>query len=321
MKKKLLIPEPWENKIMNAQQEEWAAILEGTGYYKILRRLGEIPVTPSDDKTFLAVYIDVEATGLNTRTDEVIELGMVPFRFTSKGVITAVCKPFHSYNQPTKEITPEITKITGITNDMVKGYKLDIGMVDDFLEGVDVVIAHNASYDRKMLERVSKKFERINWACSMTQIPWSNRLKRLEHILADMGIFYKAHNAVTDCMAGLYALTQFIGGPENKDDLEMELKHGVEYKTGMEHLIEATRKVTHHVWAIDAPFFKGENLLKARGYMWSPGEDNRTKAWHKEIDDAADEDTWLRANIYRGQTMIPARFDRLTAKERFSERG
>lgn len=298
--------------------ETMAHTLEGTGDYKILRRLVEIPVTPSGDKTFLGVYTDVESTGLNTRTDEVIELAMVPFRFTSGGLITEVGPAFHGYHQPSVSITPEITKITGITNDMVEGHQLSVAAIDQFLEGVDIVIAHNAGYDRKMLERVSKKFERINWACSMTQVPWPNRLKRLEHILADMGIFYKAHNAVTDCMAGLYALTQLVEAPivSLSSDLPM-----LEFQTGLWHLIQATRKVTHHVWAIDAPFFKGENPLKARGYMWSPGEDTRTKAWHKEVDDAADEDTWLRANVYRGQTMIPARFDRLTAKERFSERG
>jgi DNA polymerase-3 subunit epsilon len=287
---------------MNMKNEKLAAQLESTGDYKIQRRLGEIPVTPRKEKTYDAMYVD-------TKVDEVIELAMVPFRFTREGIITAVGEPFHSYNEPTKVITPEITEITGITADMVKDHKLNVGKINKFLEGVDVVIAHNAGFDRPMLERVSPQFTKINWSCSLSQIPWG-RNKRLEHILGDMGIFYKAHNAVTDCMAGLYALTQCPNAPKDPS----------ERKTGMAHLIEATRKVTYHVWALDAPF-DVKDALKARGYFWNGGEDGRPKAWHKEVDDAADEDTWLRANIYKKQLMIPARFDRLTAKERFSTRG
>ena len=54
---------------------------------------------------------------------------------------------------PGFSIPPEITKITGITDKMVAGRRIDDGAVNDLVNRVVPVIAHNADFDRRFLEK------------------------------------------------------------------------------------------------------------------------------------------------------------------------
>jgi DNA polymerase-3 subunit epsilon len=286
--------------------ETMACTLEASDDYKVLRRLGPLVAAPVEaiGKTFKGIYLDVEATGLDTDKDEVIELCMYPFDFTAAGDITSFGTPLHSYNQPTNPISELITKITGITNDMVAGHVLPIDQIQVWAYAADIVIAHNAQYDRPMMERVCVDFKVNNWGCSMSQVPWEDG-KKLGYVLASLGRFYKAHNAVSDCEAGLYALQNAV----------------FDGKTALAHVLEATRETTFHVWATGAPF-DTKDLLKARGYFWNGGEDGRPKAWHKEIkqSDGDAEKQWLAHSVYNSMTR-GATFTPVTAKQRFTRRG
>jgi DNA polymerase-3 subunit epsilon len=55
---------------------------------------------------------------------------------------------------------------------------------------------------------------------------------------------------------------------------------------------------TWRLWAKDAAIEK-KDLLKARGYAWSPGEFGRPKCWYRDVADAekAAEVLWLGANV------------------------
>jgi DNA polymerase III subunit epsilon len=55
------------------------------------------------------------------------------------------------------------------------------------------------------------------------------------------------------------------------------------------------------LWARDAAIEK-KDILKARGYSWSPGEFRRPKCWYRDVSDAdrAAELSWLRANVSSG---------------------
>ncbi len=43
-----------------------------------------------------------------------------------------------------------ITKLTGISDDIVRGQKIEEDAVAHYLQGVDLIIAHNAQFDRTL---------------------------------------------------------------------------------------------------------------------------------------------------------------------------
>lgn len=274
---------------------EALTVVQASKEHQVLKRLPELPILPVAENTHYGMYLDIESTGLDTNVDEIIEFGAIIFAFTKDGLSISPVKNLHWYNEPRKPITAEITKITGITPEMVAGKTLDVSTIEAALDSVDIVIAHNAAFDRPMCERVSKKFVDKYWGCSMSQVEWGTATRKLEYLLYTMGYFYKAHNALTDCQAGLFAIA---------------------HEGRLAQILEASRKPSYHVWAIDAPF-EVKDDLKKRGYFWSAEQ----KSWHKNIpaDAADDEETWLK-HLY-GRKTYRARFDRVTAKERFTKRG
>jgi DNA polymerase-3 subunit epsilon len=193
-----------------------ARALEKSGDYRVLRRLVPDVMTPVpvDEQIYIGVLLDVETTGLDAKTDEVIELGMVKFDYHPDGRVAHVIDNFGSLNEPANSIPVEITTLTGITNEMVAGKRIDDEAVSCLWP---IVIAHNANFDRKCAERYWPEFEHKNWGCSATEIDW--RAHRFEgsslgYLLMRAGLFHTAHRAVDDCRALLEVLTMPLAGTE-----------------------------------------------------------------------------------------------------------
>ena len=55
---------------------------------------------------------------------------------------------------------------------MVAGKRSDAAAVSTFVADANIVIAHNANFDRKFAERNWPEFEHQHWACSATEIDW-----------------------------------------------------------------------------------------------------------------------------------------------------
>jgi hypothetical protein len=153
-----------------------AVTLEKSPDYRVLRRL-----TPRTDfidsngqPTKIGILLDVETTGLDTAKHEVIELGMIKFAYLPDGRIVRIIDVFESFNEPLAAIPEEITELTGITDTMVAGHRIDTDAVTSFSTDAVVVIAHNAHFDRKFAERYWPIFETKGWACSATEIEWRN---------------------------------------------------------------------------------------------------------------------------------------------------
>src|SRR5262249_52863339 len=95
---------PLKESIMSADFEGMAKILEGTGDYRILRRLQHrdkfAELEPND--THIGVVVDVETTGLDVNADEIVEIGLVKFSYASSGSVGQVIETFSSLNEPTK---------------------------------------------------------------------------------------------------------------------------------------------------------------------------------------------------------------------------
>lgn len=86
---------------------------------------------------------DIETTGLSVQTCRIIEIGAVKVKGGE------VLEKFNTFVDPECEIPPNITKLTGITNEMVQGAPSESEAVGKFLEfsGSRMLVAHNASFD------------------------------------------------------------------------------------------------------------------------------------------------------------------------------
>lgn len=196
---------------MSDQLEVLAQTLEATGDYRVIRRLKPRPriMPPPGTPVRLGLMVDVETTGLDPQRDEIIELAMTPFTYGLDGAVFSVEEGFQGLRQPSDPITPEITAITGITNDMVAGQVIDPAAVARFAAPASLVIAHNAAFDRRFLERFSDVFSTKPWACSFSQIDWATEGfegAKLAYLAQAAGFFYDRHRAMSDCLATIELL-------------------------------------------------------------------------------------------------------------------
>lgn len=289
--------------------EEMAAALLKSGEYRVQRRLGprrKIDAPPGTDLK-LALFVDVETTGLNYQTDEIIELAMVPFTYGPDGTIYEVQEAFQRLRKPRKPISTEVTRLTGITNEMVEGRSIDPNEVEAFAEGAVLVIAHNAAFDRRFLEKLAPSFALKSWACSQTQIDWAAEGfdgTRLPHLVAGVGYFYEQHRATNDCMAGIELLA-------SKLPLSGEI--------ALSKLLQTARKPTWRIWAENSPFDLKE-ILKSRGYKWNPEGTPFPKAWFIDVSDEGKdaEVLFLQKEIYQREFHPLIR--RIDPLNRFSDR-
>ena len=151
------------------------------------------------------VAVDVEATGLDVAEASIIEIGMVRFE---RG---QVADRWGTLVNPGVPIPEKVTRITGITDDMVVGkptfreLKWDVyGRIRD-----RIFVAYNAAYDWGVIQTEVKRV-----GLSMPAVPildplvWSRRLMqaerrhRLGSICDKLGIpLDKAHRAEHDAEA------------------------------------------------------------------------------------------------------------------------
>jgi DNA polymerase-3 subunit epsilon len=249
---------------MNHELETIAGRLEDSGEYRVLRRLTERDLFCADDgsQKRIGVILDVETTGRDPACDEIIELAMLKFDYGLDGTIFHVLDQFSRLREPTVPIPIEITKLTGITSEMVAGKAITREEVEHFASSAAVVIAHNAGFDRRFVERAFPVFNTKHWACSMSQVNWEQEGfdgTKLGYLLGGCGLFHDGHRADEDCRALLEILSRPL--PSTGE-------------VAMKRLLDTARKPTMGVWAENAPFdFK--DILKARGYRWNDGSDVR----------------------------------------------
>jgi hypothetical protein len=135
-------------------EEDMVRHLSETGRYRILQKLVPRAISPfpRPEYPLKGIILDTETTGLNAREDEIIEIGVIAFTFDAIGRIGEVTGIYGGLQQPSISIPPEITRLTGITDDMVAGQSIDMPALQALIEPADLVIAHNAGFDRPFCE-------------------------------------------------------------------------------------------------------------------------------------------------------------------------
>ena len=114
---------------------------------------GDMPL----DGEFVA--FDLETTGLDARTDAIIEIGAVRVRDGK------VADKFASFADPGHPLSAKTVSLTGITDELLKGAPAPEDAVDAFLDWVGdaPLCAHNAAFDtgfiREYCERSGRRFD------------------------------------------------------------------------------------------------------------------------------------------------------------------
>ena len=283
--------------MLNKILEDIAEQLRQSGQYRIINKYYKpegYNTDSSTDKKLIGVFLDTETTGLSCVTDRIIELGMIKFEYTEDGRIFRLLDEFNRYQDPGMPIPEAITKLTGITDDMVKGHQINVEEVDSYLKDVDIIIAHNAQFDRAFFEIIFLTITPKPWGCSMYDIDWKNEgisSHKLEYIAYKYNFFFEGHRAITDCLAGVHILSQ-----ESLISKQPVLKQ----------LLESALAIRFRLWATNAPY-ESKDLLKMRGYRWSMNQNDKQRAWSIELkeDQIEEEINYLRSEIYGSSINIP----------------
>ena len=294
---------------MNPTPEDMARALDAHPDYRVLRRLQPRTAfnTPIDGlRCARGIVLDTETTGLSAETDRVIELGMLLFEFDPiSGTIFRVLEVFDELEDPGFPIPPATTAIHHITDAMVQGHRIDDAQVARLLQGVSVVIAHNAGFDRPFVEQRWPVFEDLLWACSIRDIDWRAEgfgSAKLEYLLQTQGVFYEAHRAETDCWALLELLSHNL--PQSQQPALLSL---------LETLNQPQLKLS----ALGSPF-ETKDLLKQRGYRWSAEQ----RCWSRMLsgEQALEEElSWLKRRVY-GNRGAQVELETLGGTIRYSNR-
>ena len=288
--------------------ETLARQLEVNPNFRVLRKLVPKEAYAEFDGRPLAkgVIVDTETTGLNQDTDKIMEIGLVVFEYDPQtGQAYRVLESFGALEDPGIPITPAITEITGITNEMVAGKRIDDARVAELVSGASIVIAHNAKFDRPFLEQRFPVFEELPWGCSFAQVDWDGEGlggRKLDYIAVQFGFFFDAHRAETDCQALLAILQQDL--PKSGGKV-------------LKSLLDQLPQKDWTVFALNSAF-ETKDLLKARSYYW----DAARKTWHRTLtgtEAIIEEVAWLKESIYNDRT-VKLEFETRDALLRYSKR-
>ncbi len=287
--------------------EAMAQVLAQHPDFRVLRRL--VPQMDygnvQGQATQRVIVLDTETTGLDSKSEKVIELAMLSVLVDSAtGLPVGPVTVYESFEDPGKPIPPQITEITGIDDSMVRGQRIDDAAVTAMVQAADLVVAHNAGFDRPFVEARWPVFAGKSWGCSFQGIDWKKEgsgSAKLEFLASERGWFYDAHRAQVDC----HALLQVLASP---------LSDG---QSGLARLLAGAGQTRYKLRATGAPF-EAKDKLKSRGYRW----DGEGRVWWCQLasDELLDaECAWLRSEVY-GQRSARVQLEAMDSRVQFSSR-
>ncbi|MBD3355474.1 3'-5' exonuclease [Candidatus Woesearchaeota archaeon] len=174
------------------------------------------------------VVLDLETTGLSKHYHKITEIAAVKIKNNK------ITEKFEELVNPNVKIPSFITRLTGITNKMVKNKPNIKQILPEFLDFLeeDMIIAHNATFDHGFLNENAKKHleqELLNQRLCTRKLAYRllNHLpsKRLETICIHYNIENKdAHRAMSDVKATYKIFKKFNNllhkkGIKEKEDI------------------------------------------------------------------------------------------------------
>jgi DNA polymerase III epsilon subunit family exonuclease len=160
------------------------------------------------------VFFDFETTGLSPRTDRVIEIAAL--RVGQAGKVLASFESLIRIDQP---LSSFITKLTGISDEMLADQRPAKAVMPEFLEfiGDQVVVSYNISFDMGFLRAEAARLRRPIHNASLCALQMARRkLPQLsDHKLHTVAKYCgckkkQNHRALDDCHMALEAFVHLM---------------------------------------------------------------------------------------------------------------
>lgn len=169
------------------------------------------------------LILDTETTGLEPENHCCVEVGAILFDVQSRAVLAQ-----QSFLLPAETNAAEpINRIPAAVTRLPQPWKQALLWFQNLLDAADVLVAHNAAFDRQWFGRGELPAVTQPWLCSMEDMRWpADRQLRSRPSVRDLALAYgvpvwAAHRALTDC---IYLAEVFA----RCDDLEQLLLQGLE---------------------------------------------------------------------------------------------
>ncbi len=138
-------PDAWNAAKKLAKEGKPIKILYGTEAYLVNDVDGRPLIRGTKDEPLCGTFVcfDLETTGLRADQGAITEIGAV------RVVNGRVTEEFNTFADPQQPLSPEIVRLTGITEEMLRGAPSQEEALRAFLDfaGDAVLVAHNADFD------------------------------------------------------------------------------------------------------------------------------------------------------------------------------
>lgn len=150
------------------------------------------------------IALDLETTGLSPINDRILELGAI--KYTDGKPVTS----FNTLINPNVPISKRITRINGISDEMVSDKPSIENVIDDFISFFEdlPLLAHNASFDIRFLNANLIKIDKspisneIIDTLSISRKIFNFENNKLDTIKKELNLSLEnAHRAIPDCYA------------------------------------------------------------------------------------------------------------------------
>ena len=207
------------------------------------------------------LIIDTETSGLDPRQDQCLEVGCILFDVPSRSVLAQ-----QSFLLPVDSNAAEaINRIPAAVTRRPQPWQEALVWFEHLLDAADLLVAHNAAFDRQWFGLGVVPATSTPWLCTMEDIRWpAERQLRSRPSVRDLALAYgvpvwAAHRALSDC---IYIAEVF----SRCDDLEQLLERGLEPRQLMRARVS----------------FDERHLATAAGFRWN---DPIKGAWTRRVSD------------------------------------
>lgn len=158
------------------------------------------------------LIVDCETTGLE-EDDEPISIGAILCEYTELRT-GEILQTYYSEQQPSRDISCEAHAIHGISEQQLRGELFNLELLSGLIDSAEIVLAHNARFDARMLCKKLPHILRKSWRCTFNQLTYPNEVHResLDLLCRLNGVErLSPHNALRDCQSLLGVLNKRLG--------------------------------------------------------------------------------------------------------------